>query len=105
MQGEMMSIDTYISDHNKLLGSTKYGMWRFKVQIILEREHLWEFVENIASDPLIGSISMQDHDPRDTNLIQKLKKQALSIMRMLVQDNIVPFILNIPCPKESWENM
>jgi hypothetical protein len=29
-------------------------MWKFKVQTIMEREDLWEFVEKLADEPLLG---------------------------------------------------
>ena len=45
--------------------------------MILGWKDLWEFVERIAEDdPLTGSIFVEVPNPRDANLIRKLKKWA-----------------------------
>lgn len=100
----MASIDTHLSEQYKLVGSSNYVKWKFKVQTILEWEDLWEFV-NSADESSSSSNTAEPPDPRDPSLVGKLKKYVLSIIRLSVQENVVPFIVNISCPREGWGYM
>ena len=48
----MASINTHISDIYKLLGSVNYGLWKSKVQTILEHEDFCEFIESRRRSPV-----------------------------------------------------
>ena len=70
----MAFLDTHRLERYKLIGSSDYGMWKFKIQTILKREDLWEFVERIVGEPLSGAIMVELLDSREMNLPKKLKK-------------------------------
>lgn len=58
----------------KLLGFIINIMWKFKIQVILEKKDFWKFVEVLLNDLIFRLIFMKLFDLRDINVVKKLKK-------------------------------
>jgi hypothetical protein len=62
---------------------------------------LWEFVQLDEDDT--SSIVVVLLDPRTIDTIKRAKTKALSIIKLSIKDQIVPYILNIKNPKACWD--
>jgi hypothetical protein len=62
---------------------------------------LWEFVQ--PDDDDTSSIFVVLLDPRTIDTIKRAKTKALSIIKLSVKDQIVPYILNVKNPKACWD--
>jgi hypothetical protein len=91
--------DIQINPKNKVInieGESIYILWKFRIQTILEREDLWEFVEskeNTSSS--FGVITAVFLNPRDVDTIKRFKIKILSIIKLAIKDQIVFYILNV----------
>lgn len=65
----------------------------------LGREDLWELVLIVEATPT-GTIAAEIPVPCNAHTLRRLRKKALSIVGLLIMENITPFILNIADPKE-----
>ncbi len=62
---------------------------------------MWEFVQLDEDDT--SSIVVVLLDPRTIDTIKRAKTKALSIIKLSIKDQIVPYILNIKNPKACWD--
>ncbi len=96
----MSGQENRIAENNKLEGESIYALWKFQIQTILEWG-LWEFVQ--PDDDDTSSIFVVLLDPRTIDTIKRAKTKALSIIKLSVKDQIVPYILNVKNPKACWD--
>lgn len=97
----MSGQENNIAKNNKLEGESNYVIRKFQIQTILERKELWEFVEPDEDDT--SSIAVVLLDPKTIDTIRRTKTKILSIIKLFVKDQIVPYILNVKNPKERWD--
>ncbi len=70
------------------LNENNYQVWRFKITSILEERD----VESLIVD-----------DPEDNEEWKKKDKKTRALIRLMVSDEIIPFIANANTTKETWE--
>lgn len=77
------------------LNATNYVAWKFRMQTLLEREEVWEAIEDEhpeEKDAKFGSW-------------KKMDRKARNMIAMLVEDNQLRFIKKAETATEMWENL
>jgi hypothetical protein len=91
--------DVQINPKNKVINierESNYVLWTFRIQTILERKDLWEFVESKEStSSSFGVIATILLNPRDVDTIKRSKTKKLSIIKLAIKDQIFFYILNV----------
>ncbi len=62
---------------------------------------MWEFV--LPDEDDTSSIVVVLLDPRTIDTIKRAETKALSIIKLSVKDQIIPYILNVKNPKACWD--
>ena len=85
----------YITEVSKLNGEN-YVNWKFKLIIVLEALILWPIVKGDEQKPA-NPLSLSDWNSLET--------QEKVLIRMSVEDNIIPHIRNSKKYKDTWEKL
>jgi hypothetical protein len=62
---------------------------------------LWEFVQPNEDDTSSNVVVLLD--PKTIDTIRRTKMKFLSIIKLPIKDQIVPYIFNVKNPKECWD--
>ena len=84
--------DNYLNEASKLDGDN-YIDWKFKILTIFEAWNVWTIVNGDETKP-IGASGIE---------WEKQETKAKVMLRMSVNDNIIPHIRHCKTSKETWE--
>ncbi len=100
----MPDLENSIFEVNKLEGLPNFTIQKFRVQTILEHEDLWGLIEPL--ERILGSKrKVAASLTLDGEALRKHNRMALSILKLLVKDQVVLYIMNVNGPKECWDTL
>jgi len=97
----MFGQENSIVENNKVEGESNYVIWKFRIQTILQRKELWDFVQPNEDDTSSNVVVLLD--PKTIDTIRRTKTKILSIIKLPVKDQIVLYIFNVKNLKECWD--
>jgi hypothetical protein len=88
------------------VGISNYNVWQFIIKNILQKDDLWELVENdavafVQIDPK-GDLVVQIDQATMTNLVRH-KKRVLSIINLFIGDALVAHVTNVTKLAMCWK--
>jgi hypothetical protein len=95
-----------VSKTQKLVGVSNYNVWQFIIKNIMQKDDLWELVENdavasIQTDPK-GDLVVQV-DRATTTYLVRCKKRLLLIINLSISDALVAHVTNVTKLTMCWK--
>lgn len=97
-----------MADVNKIfvekLNNQNYETWRIRVQMLLIKEDLWEFLESDCPNPVKNNTD-EITNQLEINLWRRKDQKAIATIILLIDDTQLQLVRHCGSSKEVWKNL